>query len=98
VGDGSGNVELWDVTKSKQLRTMRGHTDRVPVLGWNAHILASGCRNGQVRLHVFLSTINGRYYARLSVNNCFYLLNGNFFRSSQIMKFNKPKINAFAAS
>ncbi len=58
VGDGSGNVELWDVTKSKQLRTMRGHTDRVPVLGWNAHILASGCRNGQVRLLVLLSTVN----------------------------------------
>jgi len=80
VGDGSGNVELWDVTKSKQLRTMRGHTDRVPVLGWNAHILASGCRNGQVRLHVLLSTMNRRYYARLSVNNCFYLLNGNFLK------------------
>lgn len=51
VGDGTGSVELWDVTRTKQLRAMRGHTDRVPVLGWNAHVLASGCRNGQVWLH-----------------------------------------------
>jgi WD40 repeat protein len=51
VGNGTGSVELWDVTRTKQLRVMRGHTDRVPVLGWNAHVLASGCRNGQVWLH-----------------------------------------------
>jgi WD40 repeat protein len=57
VGDGSGKVAIWDVTKSKQLRVMSGHSDRVPVLGWNEHILASGCRDGQVQ-HIKTNFIN----------------------------------------
>ena len=42
VGDNNGVVELWDVTRSKLMRKMRGHTSRVATLDWNAHILASG--------------------------------------------------------
>jgi len=51
VGDNNGVVELWDVTRSKLMRKMRGHTSRVATLDWNAHILASGNRNGTIHLH-----------------------------------------------
>ena len=50
VGALEGSIEIWDAKTSKVVRTMRGHSDRVPVLGWNGHILASGCRSGQVGL------------------------------------------------
>ena len=40
VGDNNGVVELWDVTRSRLMRKMRGHTSRVATLDWNAHILA----------------------------------------------------------
>ena len=71
VGDSSGSVAIWDVTKSKQLRTMSGHSDRVPVLHWNAHILASGCRDGQVHSN------SGESGSRLEVR-----CQGNFQTSS----------------
>jgi len=51
VGDNNGVVELWDVTTSKLMRKMRGHNSRVATLDWNAHILASGNRNGTIHLH-----------------------------------------------
>ena len=59
VGDQEGTVEIWDVTRSKLVRTMRGHSDRVPVLDWNAHILASGCRDGQVSFWGYFSCVVG---------------------------------------
>lgn len=40
VGTSIGEVQLWDVEKSKRLRTMRGHTTRVGSLSWNSHILS----------------------------------------------------------
>ena len=33
-----------DVTSTKLMRSMRGHTDRIATLDWNEHILASGSR------------------------------------------------------
>ncbi len=47
----SGTVELWDVGAGKNLRSMAGHTDRVACLDWREHLLASGCKDGQVHLH-----------------------------------------------
>ena len=51
VGDSQGAIQLWDVTNSKLMRCMRGHTDRIATLDWNEHILASGSRSGAVHLH-----------------------------------------------
>ncbi|OIR56787.1 MAG: cell division cycle protein 20 [Amphiamblys sp. WSBS2006] len=48
VGTSLGQVEIWDVEKRRRVRRMRGHTKRVPCLGWNRHLLASGCGDGGV--------------------------------------------------
>jgi cell division cycle 20-like protein 1 (cofactor of APC complex) len=45
VGSNHGVVQLWDVTRRKQIREMAGHKGRVGALGWNAHILSSGSRD-----------------------------------------------------
>jgi len=51
VGDSQGQVQLWDASTSKLMRSMDGHSDRVGCLDWNQHILASGGRDGVVVLH-----------------------------------------------
>lgn len=45
VGTGRGLVQIWDVEKTRRLRTMTGHTSRVGSLAWNTHILTSGSRD-----------------------------------------------------
>lgn len=45
VGTSKGLVQIWDVEKTKRLRTMTGHTARVGALAWNAHVLTSGSRD-----------------------------------------------------
>lgn len=51
VGTAEGDVQLWDVVKSRQLRSMRGHTGRVGALSWMGHMVASGSRDSTVMLH-----------------------------------------------
>ncbi len=51
VGSSTGEVQLWDVAQSKQVRSMKGHTARVGAMDWNGHILSSGCRDGSVFHH-----------------------------------------------
>eukprot|EP01108_Squamamoeba_japonica_P002619 TRINITY_DN226_c0_g3_i1.p1 TRINITY_DN226_c0_g3~~TRINITY_DN226_c0_g3_i1.p1 ORF type:complete len:504 (+),score=298.21 TRINITY_DN226_c0_g3_i1:137-1648(+) len=51
VGTNSAAVQLWDVTRQKQLREMRGHQGRVTSLSWNKHMLSSGARDGLVLNH-----------------------------------------------
>jgi cell division cycle protein 20 (cofactor of APC complex) len=51
VGLANGSIQLFDLEKSKKMRTMRGHTDRVISLHWNSYLLASGCKNGEIHLH-----------------------------------------------
>jgi len=51
VGSEDSAVELWDAEQSRQLRSMKGHGDRVGALSWCGPILASGSRTGEVRLH-----------------------------------------------
>jgi len=51
VGDSQAEIQLWDVTSSKLMRRMGGHTDRIVTLDWNEHILASGSRSGAIHLH-----------------------------------------------
>lgn len=51
VGTSTSEVQLWDVTKQKKLRSMGGHAARVGSLSWNAHILSSGSRTGYIHHH-----------------------------------------------
>jgi len=51
IGTNLAEVQLWDVTKGKQLRSMKGHTARVGALDWNAHVLSSGSRDGNIFHH-----------------------------------------------
>ena len=48
IGTSEGTTQLWDVSASKQLRSMNGHSDRVGALSWNRHILSSGGRDSIV--------------------------------------------------
>lgn len=43
IGGSDASVQLWDVEKQRRLRTMTGHTNRVGVLTWNAHMLVRYC-------------------------------------------------------
>ncbi|EGD76237.1 Cdc20 [Salpingoeca rosetta] len=65
VGTNSGVVQIWDVTKQKQVRDMSGHGARVGALDWNNHILSSGSQRGiilnsdvRVRDHVMQALEN----------------------------------------
>lgn len=51
VGTSTSEVQLWDVSKMKKLRSMGGHASRVGSLSWNAHILSSGSRSGYIHHH-----------------------------------------------
>ncbi|KAI0396169.1 WD40-repeat-containing domain protein [Xylariaceae sp. FL0594] len=48
IGTGKGLVQIWDVEKTRRLRTMTGHTARVGALAWNSHILTSGSRDRMI--------------------------------------------------
>lgn len=51
IGGSDAAIQLWDVEKQKRLRIMTGHTNRVGVLTWNAHMLVSGGHSGQIHYH-----------------------------------------------
>ena len=51
IGNGQGEVQLWDCERGKQLRSMRGHTARVGALTWHGSMVASGSRDSVVMLH-----------------------------------------------
>lgn len=51
IGTDTAEVQLWDVTRQKKLRTMRGHLSRVGCLSWCQHILASGSRDTNISCH-----------------------------------------------
>lgn len=51
VGTNSNEVQLWDVAKGRQVRTMKGHQDRVSSLSWNRAIVSSGSRDTTIMHH-----------------------------------------------
>ncbi|XP_038050564.1 cell division cycle protein 20 homolog [Patiria miniata] len=51
LGNSQGQVQLWDVEKTKCLRTMGGHAARIGSLSWNEFILSSGSRSGKIHQH-----------------------------------------------
>ncbi|KAI3457883.1 hypothetical protein Pfo_014546 [Paulownia fortunei] len=49
VGLNNSEVQLWDSTANRLLRTLRGgHASRVGALDWNNHILTTGGMDGQI--------------------------------------------------
>ncbi|KAL5569062.1 hypothetical protein UlMin_025637 [Ulmus minor] len=51
VGTNLGQVQVWDGTQCKRVRTMGGHQTRTGVLAWNSRILASGSRDRNILQH-----------------------------------------------
>lgn len=51
IGLSDGDCQIWDVEEQAKLRSMTGHTSRVPVMAWDKHILSSGARDGSIWNH-----------------------------------------------
>jgi cell division cycle protein 20 (cofactor of APC complex) len=51
VGTSLNCVEIWDAESGSRLRKMAGHSQRVSSLDWNAHLLSSGSKSGQIFHH-----------------------------------------------
>ncbi|WJX73693.1 hypothetical protein P8452_57445 [Trifolium repens] len=51
IGTNLDQVQIWDGTKCKKIRTMEGHQTRTGVLAWNSRILASGSRDRNILQH-----------------------------------------------
>lgn len=50
VGTNKGEVQLWDTTRCKKVRSMNGHSARVGTLAWSGPVLASGSRDRLIYL------------------------------------------------
>jgi len=48
VGTSAGEVQIWDATQCRKLRTMTGHTARVGTLAWNGCVLSTGSRDHNI--------------------------------------------------
>ena len=51
VGTNDAEVQIWDVSRLKQVRTLKGHNARVGALAWNGTQLATGSRDNTVMMH-----------------------------------------------
>jgi cell division cycle protein 20 (cofactor of APC complex) len=51
VGTSLNVVEIWDAETGTRLRKMTGHSQRISSLDWNAHLLSSGSKSGQIFHH-----------------------------------------------
>ncbi|KAE9606128.1 putative transcription factor WD40-like family [Lupinus albus] len=51
IGTCLGQVQIWDGTRCKRVRTLGGHQTRTGVLAWNSRILASGSRDRNILQH-----------------------------------------------
>jgi cell division cycle protein 20 (cofactor of APC complex) len=51
VGTSDNKVQIWDVEKLKQVRSMQGHRARVSSLSWNGPLLSSGGRDSMIMHH-----------------------------------------------
>ncbi|KAK9154321.1 hypothetical protein Sjap_001801 [Stephania japonica] len=51
IGTNLGEVQVWDGTQCKRVRTMGGHQTRAGVLAWNSRILSSGSRDRNILMH-----------------------------------------------
>ncbi|XWS74954.1 hypothetical protein CRYUN_Cryun01aG0043100 [Craigia yunnanensis] len=51
IGTNLGQVQVWDGTQCKRVRTMDGHQTRIGVLAWNSRIVSSGSRDRNILQH-----------------------------------------------
>ncbi|KAL2541692.1 Protein FIZZY-RELATED 3 [Abeliophyllum distichum] len=51
IGTNLGQVQIWDGTQCKRVRTMGGHQTRTGVLAWSSRILSSGSRDRNILQH-----------------------------------------------
>ncbi|KAL3523837.1 hypothetical protein ACH5RR_016671 [Cinchona calisaya] len=51
IGTSLGQVQVWDGTQCKRVRTLSGHQTRTGVLAWSSRILASGSRDRNILQH-----------------------------------------------
>ncbi|KAK3005130.1 hypothetical protein RJ639_017854 [Escallonia herrerae] len=51
IGTSLGQVQIWDGTQCKRVRTMSGHQTRTGVLAWSSRILSSGSRDRNILQH-----------------------------------------------
>ena len=45
MGTHSGELQIWDTTKNKLVRTMQGHDGRICAVAWNNSFLSTGSRD-----------------------------------------------------
>lgn len=45
IGTDSGDVQIWDITKQKLLRVLKGHDERVGSIAWSSNVLSSGSKD-----------------------------------------------------
>lgn len=50
MGTDKGEVQIWDAVKTKRIRTMAGHKQRVGCTAWSHHMLATGSRDRSILL------------------------------------------------
>ncbi len=50
VGTNMGDIQLWDVTRCRKVRTMSGHKARVGCMHWNRRVLATGSKDHSIYL------------------------------------------------
>ena len=51
VGTDDCDVQLWDVQKAKQVRSLKGHSARVGAMAWNNWMLSTGSRDSHIFNH-----------------------------------------------
>ncbi|XP_047330766.1 protein FIZZY-RELATED 3 [Impatiens glandulifera] len=51
IGTSLGQVQVWDVSECKKIRSMGGHQSRTGVLAWSSRILSSGGRDRNILHH-----------------------------------------------
>eukprot|EP00906_Rhabdomonas_costata_P018146 RCo026440 len=51
LGTNFSEVQLWDATAVKRVRSLKNHAGRVGSLSWNGVVLASGSRDSTVMIH-----------------------------------------------
>jgi cell division cycle 20-like protein 1 (cofactor of APC complex) len=45
LGTNNGDVQIWDIVKTKKVRTLTGHTNRVGAIAWSSSLLSTGSRD-----------------------------------------------------
>lgn len=64
VGNSLGEVEIYDIVKSKMLRKFGGHAGRVGSIAWNGYTIASGSRDRNILIRDVRQ--NDDYFSRFS--------------------------------